>query len=232
LSQLPSDIQTKRYSKFLQSMLCVFFHKLSLLKELFNKLFFFKAITDNKERMLLLNLAKERNMNVQAITLNIVDNLSRQSLPKSQSSYNKLPLDQTTSGAFSTTMIVNKMTDLLTSRTTQVLNDEDKIKINALDWIVFDQSQRMKLLEYANLTMRYFLLERQNLEATKNIFSKLPQDTLAIILSHYNFNSSNIGGHLNTENGLQQMIDNLPIDVANSIKEYLCFKEYIVNLFF
>jgi len=170
-------------------------------------------------------------MNVQAITLNIVDNLSRQSLPKSQSGIGKLPLDQTTSNAFSTTMIVNKMTDLLTSRTTQVLNDEDKTKINALDWIVYDQSQRLKLLEYANLTMRYFLSERQNLEATKNIFAKIPQDTLTIILSQYNFNSSHIGGaHFNTENSLHQIIDNLPNNVANSIKEYLCFKEYIVIL--
>lgn len=170
-------------------------------------------------------------MNVQAITLNIVDNLSRQSLTKSQSTNSKLPLDQTTSGAFSTTMIVNKMTDMLTSRTTQVLNDEDKSRIGALDWILYDQLQRFKLLEYGNLTMRYFLLERQNLEATKNIFVKIPQDTLTIILNQYNFNSSHVGGQLNTEGGLQQIIDNLPNNVANSIKEYLGFKEYIVSFY-
>ena len=193
------------------------------------KIILFVAITDNKERILLLNLAKERNMNVQAITLNIVDNLSRQPLTKSQSTNSKLPLDQTTPGAFSTTMIVNKMTDMLTSRTTQVLNDEDKSRISALDWILYDQLQRFKLLEYGNLTMRYFLLERQNLEATKNIFVKIPQDTLTIILNQHNFNSGHVGGQLNTEGGLQQIIDNLPNNVANSIKEYLGFKEYIVS---
>ena len=171
-------------------------------------------------------------MNVQAITLNIVDNLSRQSLTKSDTSM-KLPLDQTTSSALSTTAIVNKMTDLLTAKTGQILNDEDKTKINALDWIVYDPSQRLKLLEYANLTMRYFLLERQNLEATKNIFQKIPQDTLTSILNQYNYNNSHIGQvSTNAENNLQQIIDNLPNSVSNSIKEYLCFKEYIVRTFF
>lgn len=194
--------------------------------------FLIQAITDNKERLLLLNLAKERNMNVQAITLNIVDNLNRQSLPKSDSS-NKFPLNQTLSNnSLSTTMVVNKMTDFLTSRTTQVLNDEDKTKINALDWIAYDSSQRLKLLEYANLTMRYFLLERQNLEATKNVFSKIPQDTLTIILSQYSYRQNQTGSSTSTENNLQQMIDNLPNNVSNSIKEYLCFKEYIVSFFF
>lgn len=171
----------------------------------------------------MLKLAKERNMNVQAITLNIVDNLSRQSLPKSDTT--RLPLDQT---SLSTTTIVNKMTDFLTSKTSQILNDEDKTKINALDWIAYDPSQRFKLLEYANLTMRYFLLERQNLDATKTIYSKIPNDTITIVLSQYNYQLNQ--SIATVESNLQQIIDNLPINVSNSIKEYLCFKEYIVSL--
>jgi nuclear pore complex protein Nup107 len=206
LSQLPSDIQTKRYSKFLQN------------------------ITDNKERLLLLKLAKERNMNVQAITLNIVDTLSRQEQQQQhQLSFAaaKRPLDQTSSNEFlSATMIVSKMTNLLTS-SSQILNDQDKTKINALDWIAYDPTQRLKLLEYANLTLRYFLLERQNLEATKTIFSKIPQDTLTCILNQYNCTTLQNQTNPLVENSLQQVIDNLPNNVANSIKEFLSVKEYL-----
>ena len=40
-----------------------------------------------------------------------------------------------------TTAIINKTTDLFTSKIRQCLNDQDKTKINALDWIVYDPSQ-------------------------------------------------------------------------------------------
>jgi hypothetical protein len=74
---------------------------------------------------------------------------------------------------------MNKTTDQLFSikKTNQLLTEEDKTRINAIDWIVYDSIQRFKLLEYANLTMRYFLLERENFEATNAIFSKTPADT-------------------------------------------------------
>ena len=81
-----------------------------------------------------------------------------------------------------------------------------------------------KLLEYANLTMRYFLLDRQNFEATKSIHSKIPQDALNIILSQYNFSATGT----TIESNFQQIIENLPVNVTNTIKEYLCSKEYIV----
>jgi hypothetical protein len=181
----------------------------------------FKDITDNKERMLLLKLAKERNMNVQAITLNIVDNISKKTTPRAD----RTMLEQS---ALSTTAVFAKTTDMFAAKTAQVLNDEDKAKINALDWIAYDNMQRFKLLEYANLTMRYFLLERRNFEATKTVFSKVPQDTIAMISMQYNLSKTG-GQRLDLEN----MIDHFPNNVTNAIKEYLCFKEYIeaINLY-
>lgn len=170
--------------------------------------------------MLLLKLAKERNMNVQAITLNIVDNLSKLQATPQEEAKNQTVLNQTA--------MIARTTELFTFKKGQILNEEDKTRINALDWIVYDQMQRFKLLEYANLTMRHFMLERQNLEATKTIFTKIPQDTLAIILTQYNFNQLNQSTG-SIESNLEQMIENLPITVVNSIKEYLCFKEYIVS---
>jgi nuclear pore complex protein Nup107 len=218
LSKLPNEIQIKRYSKFLQS------------------------ISDNKERQHLLKLAKERNMNIQAITLNIVDNISRKSLTNGTPNRT---INQTVGAAAAasslstTSVIMNKTTDNLFSikKTNQLLTEEDKTRINAIDWIVYDSIQRFKLLEYANLTMRYFLLERENFEATHAIFSKIPADTLTIILQQYNFNSTlgTTGGANNqlVENNLQLMLDNLPLNVTNTIKEYIGFKEYIeaVNIY-
>jgi hypothetical protein len=183
----------------------------------------------------LLKLAKERNMNVQAITLNIVDNLSRNSLGRYEgaatmgtivpSSNKSLIMNET---GLSTTVMISKTAELFTSKATaQILTDEDKTKINAIDWIVYDTAQRLKLLEYANLTMRHFLLERQNFEATKLVFSKIPQDTISTILLQYNFNISLLNQSIQAN--FQQILDNLPVEITNTIKEYLCFKEYIVS---
>ncbi len=185
----------------------------------------FLDITDSKERQLLLKLAKERNMNVQAITLNIVENLS-----KTTATCTEPPSVLNDHTGLSSTVFIGKTTDIFLFKTGQTLTDEDKTKINALDWIVYDTMQRFKLLEYANQTMRYFLLERQSFEAIKLLFAKIPHDTTTIILSQYNFNNSLLNqSSANIENYFQQVIDNLPINVANQIKEYLCFKEYIVN---
>lgn len=171
--------------------------------------------------MVMLKLAKERNMNVQAITQCIVDTLSKQ--PVSRKEMNQR-LDET--GQLSTTAFISQTVEMFSTRTSQMLTEEDNTKINAIDWIAYDPSQRKKLLEYANLTMRYFLLERQFFEATKIIFSKIPSDTISIILSQYNLNQTAL---TNKESNFEQIIDNLPTDIKNLVKEYFCFKEYIVS---
>jgi hypothetical protein len=189
-------------------------------------LFYFEAISDNKERMLLLKLAKERNMNVQAITLNIVENLNRTSNQTDQTfSMSKSILNVTTNKPNDMT-ILNIQKSMISQ---QQLNEEDYSKINAIDWIIYDTAQRLKLLEYANQSMRYFLLDRQNFEATKIVYSKIPNDTLAIILAEYNFNQTSNKSSGSFDLNLQNFVENLPRNVANVIKEYLCFKEYIVS---
>ncbi len=164
-------------------------------------------------------------MNVQAITLNIVDNMNRRSgsLDTTNASFMRPSAgNQTKSILANETVLAIK-----TTAASQQLNEEDHAKINAIDWIVYDSTQRLKLLEYANLSMRWFMLERQNFEATKIVYSKIPNDTLATILAEYNFNHQMT---INFDLNLQNFIENLPKNVANIIKEYLCFKEYIVSL--
>lgn len=164
-------------------------------------------------------------MNVQAITLDIVDNMSKQSSSSVKKDIDQSNLFKSTSENF----LVSKQT-----QSKQTLTDEDKTKINAIDWILYDPAQRFKLLEYANLTMRYFLLERKNFEATKLVFTKIPNDTIAVVLGQYNYFSSHNTSSIssNVESNFKLVIQNLPNKVSNSIKEYLCFKEYIVSFFF
>ena len=174
-------------------------------------------------------------MNVQAITLNIVENLNRTSNSNMDATVSSFLLNQTATGAGSfraaneTTILAIRQT--AASTTQQTLNDEDLAKINAIDWIVYDSTQRLRLLEYANLSMRYFLLERQNLDAGKTVYAKIPSDTMATVLAEYNFSKDGslaLNSTLNhSDLGLQAFIENLPRNVANVIKEYLCFKEYI-----
>ena len=201
LSQLSADMQVKYYAGYLQT------------------------VGDNKERLVLLKLAKERNMDVQAITASIVDTMSKSSSSSSSSS------------AIDTSLSSNNQQQQQQQQTQ--LNDDDMRRVNAIEWIVYDVAQRVKLLDYANLTMRHFLLRRQSMQAAKLIYAKIPHDTLSLILAQYNLsttassqasqllNASMLATASNMEASLQLVIDNLPFRVVNMIKEHLCFKEYM-----
>ena len=64
--------------------------------------------------------------------------------------------------------------------------------------------------------MRYFLLFKQNLEATKLVLAKVPKDALNVILKQYKCAYPEELSHV----------------IQNTIKEYICFKEYAVNNLF
>lgn len=172
-------------------------------------------------------------MNIQAITLKIVDSLSKKSNAALNISKKELGVQDV-----SQNRLIKSVEDLfISNKSNQNLSDEDRTKINAIDWILYDSSQRLKLLEYANLSMRYFLLERKSFDAARQVFSKIPNDTISGILSQYNFISQNnvTLNSLSTsaiDSNFNLVIENLPLKVSNSIKEYLCFKEYIVSFQF
>jgi hypothetical protein len=83
-------------------------------------------------------------MNVQAITQNIVDNLSRKSLNNSKSETPRLCSDET---GLSTTAFISKTTEMFTMKTGQTLTEEDRTRINSIDWIIYDSVQRFKVLQ-------------------------------------------------------------------------------------
>lgn len=176
-------------------------------------------------------MAEERNMNVQAITLKIVDSLSRHSsvsINASKREYLHEIQDASTSP-----LVESVESLIISNKSNQNLTDEDRTKINAIDWILYDPTQRLKLLEYANLSMRFFLLERKCFEGARQVLVKIPNDTISVILSQYNYSSQHNTtlSSLNSiaDSNFNKIIENLPLKVSNSIKEYLCFKEYIVS---
>ncbi len=64
------------------------------------------------------------------------------------------------------------------------LFQEDRIKIEAIDWLVFDQSQRAEAMRQANAVMRTFLATRKH-SAAREVFNKLPSDSIDIIMKSW-----------------------------------------------
>ncbi|RXG52875.1 Nuclear pore complex protein [Armadillidium vulgare] len=88
---------------------------------------------------------------------------------------------------------------------------DDKIKINALDWLLYDKSQRPEALRQANAIIRQFLISRK-VSAAKVLFQKIPSDTIDVIIK---LQEAKTGS---TE---------LPTYYENRIREYLCYKTFL-----
>ena len=52
------------------------------------------------------------------------------------------------------------------------MTPEDKVRINAIDWLLFDEKQRPEAVRQANCLMRSFLLARK-VTSAKELFSKV-----------------------------------------------------------
>ena len=84
-----------------------------------------QTVGENKERLVLLKLAKERNMDVQAITASIVDTMSKSS--------------SSSSSAIDTSLSSNNLQNIQQQQQQQTqLNDDDMRRVNAIEWIVYD----------------------------------------------------------------------------------------------
>lgn len=144
---------------------------------------FLEGITDNKERQQCLQYAEEAGLNVPVITKTVVENVRDKDIT------------------------VAEAPPGLTVETTE----EDKKKIESIDWLVFDPTQRSEALKQANALMRIFVACKK-LDAAKQVFMKIPPDSLALLMEQWN----KITG--NTE---------LSAEDDNAVREYLCFKAYL-----
>ncbi|KAK2172581.1 hypothetical protein NP493_941g02002 [Ridgeia piscesae] len=88
--------------------------------------------------------------------------------------------------------------------------DEDRSKINAIDWLVFDPSQRAEALKQANAIMRMFVGTRK-LSAARDVFNKLP------------------AGSYRSHHPQLEKTGNVDLcaEDENAIREYLCVKAYL-----
>uniref|UniRef100_A0A8C8XTL7 Nuclear pore complex protein n=1 Tax=Panthera leo TaxID=9689 RepID=A0A8C8XTL7_PANLE len=88
---------------------------------------------------------------------------------------------------------------------------EDRLKIDVIDWLVFDPAQRAEALKQGNAIMRKFLASKKH-EAAKEVFLKIPQDSIAEIYNQWE------------EQGMDSP---LPAEDDNAIREHLCIRAYL-----
>lgn len=77
--------------------------------------------------------------------------------------------------------------------------------ISSLDWLLFEGKHMMDAIHQCNAQMRIFLALKQH-DKLRTVFTKLPSDCLA------------------------QAMKMTDIDQSNVIKEYICFKTYLVSM--
>ncbi|XP_071501172.1 nuclear pore complex protein Nup107-like [Diadema antillarum] len=146
---------------------------------------FLEGVTDRDQRQYCLQLAEDAGLDVAAITKRVVETLRFKEEEQP---------DVADSAAY----------DSATSQ-------EDRRKIEAIDWLVFDPSQRAEAVKQSNAIIRAFLATKKH-DAARAVFRKLPEDSIDII--HRNWRAR---------------VGSVPIPPQddNAIREYLCIKAYL-----
>ncbi|XP_036312530.1 nuclear pore complex protein Nup107 isoform X4 [Pipistrellus kuhlii] len=147
---------------------------------------FLEGVTEFDQRHHCLELAKEADLDIATITKTVVENIRKKD-----------------NGEFS-------HHDLAPALDTGT-SEEDRLKIDVIDWLVFDPAQRAEALKQGNAIMRKFLASKKH-EAAKEVFVKIPQDSIAEIYNQWE------------EQGMESP---LPPEDDNAIREYLCIRAYL-----
>ncbi|KGL82140.1 Nuclear pore complex protein Nup107, partial [Tinamus guttatus] len=145
---------------------------------------FLEDVTESDQRHHCLELAKEAGLDVATITKTVVENIRKKDA--GEFSHHDLMLDTGTTEA-------------------------DRLKIDVIDWLVFDPAQRAEALKQSNAIMRKFLASKKH-EAAKDVFVKIPQDSIAEIYNQWE------------EQGMDTP---LPAEDDNAIREHLCIRAYL-----
>ncbi|XP_054844769.1 nuclear pore complex protein Nup107 isoform X1 [Eublepharis macularius] len=145
---------------------------------------FLEDVTETEQRHHCLKLAKEAGLEVATITKTVVENIRKKDA--SEFTHHDLAIDTGTT-------------------------KEDRLKIDVIDWLVFDPAQRAEALKQSNAIMRKFLASKKH-EAAKDVFIKIPQDSIAEIYNQWE------------EQGMDSP---LPAEDDNAIREHLCIRAYL-----
>ncbi|XP_033757486.1 nuclear pore complex protein Nup107-like [Pecten maximus] len=149
---------------------------------------FLEGVEEKGERQACLGLAADAELDIPLITKLVVENIRSHS-----------------------TVDFNRNMDQEVDTT---ITPEDKKKIDAIDWLVFDQSQRSEAMRQANAVMRSFVAIKK-LHAAKEVFSKLPADSIDVIVKTWQYQTGSA---------------DLPPEEANSVREYLCHRAYLTAM--
>lgn len=148
---------------------------------------FLEGVEDVSERRQCLQWAEEEGLDVAAITKAVVERVrATNTMPPPE---NSLAPDISISA-------------------------EDQAKIDAIDWLVFDDTHRAEAMKQGNAIMRAFIAVKKHLAARK-AFEKLPSDSIDVIYRQW---------HHKAKTG---STDDLPADESNAIREYMCMKAYL-----
>lgn len=145
---------------------------------------FLEGVTETEQRHHCLELAKEAGLDVATITKTVVENICKKDA--GEFTHHDLAIDTGTT-------------------------EEDRLKIDVIDWLVFDPAQRAEALKQSNAIMRKFLATKKH-EAAKDVFIKIPQDSIAEIYNQWE------------EHGMDSP---LPAEDDNAIREHLCIRAYL-----
>lgn len=149
---------------------------------------FLEGVEGKEERQACLDLASDAELDIPLITKLVVENIRSHS-----------------------TVNFNRNMDQEVDTT---ITQEDRKKIDAIDWLVFDQSQRSEAMRQANAVMRSFVAIKK-LHAAKEVFNKLPTDSIDVIVKTWQYQTGSA---------------DLPAEEANSVREYLCHKTYLTAM--
>lgn len=148
---------------------------------------FLEGITDKDEKQHYLDLAEDAGLDLAAITKRVVENIR-----------SKSDVD------FSSIQGTQEVVD-------SGISEEDRRKIDAVDWLVLGVAQRAEALKQANAVMRTFIALKK-IDAARAMFEKLPPGSIDVIHKTW----------------LQQTGTTvLPVEDRNAIREYLCIKAYL-----
>lgn len=145
---------------------------------------FLEGVTEAPHRQRCLELARQAGLDVAAVTKMVVENIRERDSQEFE--HHDLTLNTGTSL-------------------------EDQRKIDVIDWLVFDPAQRAEALKQSNAIMRKFLASQKH-DAAKQVFSKVPEDSMREIYRQWEEQGSDTP---------------LPAEDENAIREHLCIRAYL-----
>ncbi|XP_055506801.1 nuclear pore complex protein Nup107 [Leucoraja erinacea] len=147
---------------------------------------FLETVTETEQRKRCLDLAREAGLDAAAVTKSVVENIRKRDAKD---------------------FTHHDLSPSLDTATTK----EDQMKINVIEWLMFDPSQRAEALIQSNAIMRKFLASKKY-EAAKEVFSKIPQDSIAEVYANWD------------DYGMESMP---PAEDENAVREHLCIRAYL-----